>query len=53
MKKNWRDMAESLVIDFSPSDSSSVGLAWAFLLQVGISALISTSAAVWALVKSE
>ena len=53
MKKNWRDMAESLVIDFSPSDPSSVGLAWAFLLQVGILALISTSAAVWAVVKSE
>ena len=48
-----RDMAESLVNDFSPSDPSSVGLAWASLLQVGILAWISTSAAVWALVKSE
>ena len=48
-----RDMAESLVNDLPPSDPSSVGLAWAFLLQVGILAWISTPAAVWALVKSE
>ena len=38
-----RDMAESLVNSFSPSDPSSVGLVWAFLLQVGILALISSS----------
>ena len=31
---------------FSPSDPSSVGLAWTFLLQVGILALISKSSAV-------
>ena len=48
-----RDMAESLVNVFSPFDPSSVSVAWAFLLQVDILALISTSAAVWALVKSE